>query len=96
MIAAASGLEALEKARSHGSAIAMLMTDMVMPGMSGRELATALLHNQPTLRVLYMSGYTDGIIVHHGVLDPDVAFIQKPFTPSALLSRVRERLDAAS
>jgi two-component system cell cycle sensor histidine kinase/response regulator CckA len=96
VIAAATGMEALEQARIHGSTIAMLLTDVVMPGMSGHELATALLHNRPTLRVLYMSGYTDGIIVHHGVLDPDVAFIQKPFTPNALLSRVRERLDAAS
>jgi two-component system cell cycle sensor histidine kinase/response regulator CckA len=96
VIAAATGMEALEEARIHGSTIAMLLTDVVMPGMSGRELATALRHNQPRLRALYMSGYTDGIIVHHGVLDPDVAFIQKPFTPNALLSKVRERLDAAS
>jgi PAS domain S-box-containing protein len=94
VIGAATGMEALEQARTHGSTIAMLLTDVVMPGMTGRELATALLHNHPTLRVLYMSGYTDGIIVHHGVLDPDVAFIQKPFTPNALLSKVRERLDA--
>jgi CheY-like chemotaxis protein len=96
VIAAASGSEALEKARLHGSTIGMLMTDMVMPGMSGHELATALLHHQPTLRVLYMSGYTEGRIVHHGVVDPDVAFIQKPFTPNALLAKVRDRLDAAS
>jgi two-component system NtrC family sensor kinase len=96
VIAAASALEALQQARIHGSTVALLLTDVVMPGMSGRELATTLRRDRPALRVLYMSGYTDGIIVHHGVLDPDVSFIQKPFTLNALLARVRERLDADS
>jgi FixJ family two-component response regulator len=64
-----------------------------MPAMSGRELAQRLLEQRPHVRVLYTSGYTDEAIVHHGVIEPGVAFIQKPFTTVNLLRKVREVLD---
>lgn len=64
-----------------------------MPGMSGRDLARLLLAQRPSLRVLYTSGYADQSIVSSGVLDADIAFLQKPFSPDRLLVRVRETLD---
>ena len=65
-----------------------------MPGMSGRELAQSLESLHPDIRVLYMSGYTDDAIVRHGLLDQEIAFLQKPFTPDALMRKVRGVLDA--
>ena len=64
-----------------------------MPETSGKEVADRLSHKQPGLRVLFMSGYTDEAIVHHGVLDANIEFIQKPFTPAALAQKVRQMLD---
>ena len=67
-----------------------------MPGMNGRQLAERLQALHPEAQVLYMSGYTDDAIVHHGVLEAGTAFLQKPFTPADLAMRVREMLDAAA
>jgi two-component system cell cycle sensor histidine kinase/response regulator CckA len=70
------------------------LTDVIMPGISGRELAKRLTMRLPRMRVLYMSGYTFNVIAHGGTLEQGVAFLQKPFTPSALADKVREVLDA--
>jgi PAS domain S-box-containing protein len=90
-----NGDEAIALAREHGERIDLLLTDVVMPGMSGRELANRLTRIHPEARVLFTSGYTDNAIVHHGVLDEGVSFIGKPYSPSALAKKVREVLDKA-
>jgi len=92
---AASGKEAIALFAQHGDAITMLLTDVVMPGMSGRELATRLLLERPTLKVLFTSGYTDDAISQHGVLDHGTHFISKPFAADELRRKVHELLDAA-
>ena len=69
---------------------------MVLPGTSGPRLAAELISARPDLRVLYMSGFTENAIVHHGVLDPDTEFIAKPFTPEILATRARQLLAADS
>jgi len=71
----------------------LLLTDVVMPGMNGRDLFASAAEHHPGLKVLYMSGYTDNVIAHRGVLDESVAFIQKPFTVNALAAKVREVLE---
>jgi PAS domain S-box-containing protein len=80
-------------AREHNGNIDLLLTDVVMPGTSGRELARRLTAGAPKLRVLFMSGYTDNVIAQGGVLEPGVSFLQKPFSPRALAAKVREVLD---
>jgi FixJ family two-component response regulator len=72
----------------------MMVTDVVMPRMSGRELAFQLARERPSMKVLFMSGHTEDAISHHGVLEEGVAFLQKPFTQDALVSSVRTLLDS--
>ena len=92
VLAAGGPVEAMERARRHTGPIHLLLTDVVMPEMSGRDLATRLTPAHPEMKVLYMSGYTADAIAHHGVLDPGTALLQKPFTPDALTRKVREIL----
>jgi signal transduction histidine kinase/ActR/RegA family two-component response regulator len=96
VLQAANGPEAIELCKTTRSKIHLLMTDVVMPGMSGKELVDRLVDNCRNVKVLYMSGYTDDAIVHHGVLNPGVAFLQKPFTPEGVMRKVREVLDSSS
>ncbi len=86
--------EAEHLAEKYGAKIHLLLTDVIMPGISGRELAKRLSARHPALRILYMSGYTYNVIAQGGTLERGVAFLQKPFTPSALIEKVREVLDA--
>jgi two-component system cell cycle sensor histidine kinase/response regulator CckA len=95
ILEARHGVEAIEISERHDGPIHLMVTDVVMPQMSGRELAQHLAPLRPDMRVLYMSGYTDDAIVRHGVLEADTAFLSKPFTPDALAAKVRGVLDAA-
>jgi CheY-like chemotaxis protein len=94
VLMAASGADALELARGHEGPIHLLLTDVVMPGISGRELAEQLVAVRPDVRVVYTSGYTDDETVRHGVREAETAFLQKPFSPEQLARRVREVLNA--
>jgi signal transduction histidine kinase len=96
VLEAKHGHEALTLGRQHAGIIHLMLTDVVMPQMSGRQLAEQLTPLRREMKVLYMSGYTDDAIVHHGVLEEGTAFIGKPFTPSALARKVRELLDASA
>jgi CheY-like chemotaxis protein len=95
VLSAENGREALESSRGHGGPIHLMLTDVVMPGMSGRELVEMLREVRPEMKVLYMSGYTDDAIVCHGILEKGIAFIQKPFTPEDMARKVREVLEEA-
>jgi PAS domain S-box-containing protein len=94
VLEAASGREAMEICRVHDGPVDMLLTDVVMPQMSGPRLSEEVVKICPRISVLYMSGYTDNVIVHQGVLDEGMPFLQKPFTPGALAIKVRECLDS--
>jgi len=96
VVLASQGEEALQLAQRHAGRIHLLVTDVVMPGMSGRELADRMQALLPGIKVLFLSGYTDDAIVRHGVLEPGVAFLQKPFAADALARKVREVLDTGS
>jgi two-component system cell cycle sensor histidine kinase/response regulator CckA len=93
VLVAACGEEALRILETHKHPIHLLLTDVVMPSMGGRDLAGRLASSHRDIRVLYMSGYTDDAIVRHGVLEPGVEFIRKPFSPGSLLRKIRDVLD---
>ena len=94
MVAASTPGEAIRLTREHAGDIHLLMTDVVMPEMNGCDLAKNLLSLYPRLKRLFMSGYTAEVIAHHGVLDEGVYFIEKPFSITALVAKVREALDS--
>jgi len=95
VLTAANGAAALTTAAAHPGPIHLLLSDVVMPGMSGREVSRLLSPTRLSMRTLYVSGYTDESIVQHGVLEGGVEFLQKPFTAEGLLRRIREVLDAS-
>jgi DNA-binding NtrC family response regulator len=93
VLTATNGDEAIRVFAQHAGDVHLLLTDVVMPLMSGSALAQELAKRQPGLKVLYMSGYTDDAIVHHGVLDAGTQFLAKPFAAADVTRRVREVLD---
>jgi CheY-like chemotaxis protein len=96
VLEAESGPAALALLDAETGPVHLLLTDVVMPGMSGPELAARVTPRFPAMRVLYISGYTDEAIVQHGVLDPSVSFLEKPFTPEILLRKIREVVGATA
>ena len=93
VIEAHNAEEALKIIASNKGRIDLLLTDLILPRLSGRELAERIMEQRPEIKCLFMSGYTDDAIVHQGVLDASANFIQKPFMPDGLAHRVREVLD---
>ena len=96
VLEARDGSEALELAERHAEPLDLVLTDVIMPKMSGKELAQHLKQKQPGLKVLFMSGYTESFVSHEGILDADVALIEKPFAEAALLDRIRTILDVTA
>jgi CheY-like chemotaxis protein len=92
VLAASTPEEALEMSASHDGHIDLLLTDIVMPRMSGPELAMQLAAQRPDMRMLYMSGYAESGVVRHGLVEAGTDFIQKPFTAATLIGKVREVL----
>ncbi|HEX4932006.1 MAG TPA: response regulator, partial [Gemmatimonadaceae bacterium] len=96
VLEAYDGVHALEVARAHPGEIHLLVTDVVMPRLGGKELAAQLVAERPSLKVLFASGYTRNAIVHQGVLKEGIHFLQKPYVPATLTKKVREVLDGGS
>jgi PAS domain S-box-containing protein len=94
VLEAQNGQEALLVSTHHPGTVHLLLTDVIMPGISGKVLAEQLVRSRPELKVIFMSGYSDEAIVHHGVLEIGAAFLQKPFSPAMLAQKVRQVLDA--
>jgi CheY-like chemotaxis protein len=92
VIEASDGNEAIAVANRHSGQIHLLLTDVVLPGMNGKEVSDRLTALRPGLKVLFMSGYAKDVIAHRGVLDPGVAFLHKPFGPDELATKIREVL----
>jgi hypothetical protein len=95
VLEAGSGEEGIAVARAHREPLHLLLTDVVMPGMNGRELSARVTAEHPEARVMFMSGYTDDAIARHGVLEAGTDFLEKPFAPAAVAARVRAALDRA-
>jgi DNA-binding response OmpR family regulator len=89
---AADGEEATRRLATHDGPVDLLITDVVMPVMSGRELAERLTAERPGMKVLFISGFADRAVVHHGMLSPGINYLQKPFPPSELARKVQEIL----
>ena len=93
VLAAATPEECIRLAREHAGSVELLLTDVIMPGMNGPDLAKAICTNAPEIKCLFMSGYTDTAITHGGVLEPGIHLIQKPFSLEELAARIREVLE---
>jgi CheY-like chemotaxis protein len=96
VLEASQGSEALPLCKEYQKPIHLMLADVVMPGLDGRELAERAKSFHPEMKVLYMSGYTENTIIHHGVLEKGLNYIQKPFTVEGLVRKVREALDKDS
>ncbi len=94
VLEASCGEEALRVHEGYGKPANLLITDVIMPGMNGRELADRLQTLYPNMKVVFMSGHTEKAIMHHGILDTGILFIQKPFAPTTLLTKIRGILSA--
>jgi YesN/AraC family two-component response regulator len=95
VLEASSGEEALRVAFAHAAPIHLVLTDVLMPGIHGPELVKRLEERRPAIRSLYMSGHADDALLHHGILEGGLSFLEKPFTRSELTKKVREILDGA-
>jgi two-component system cell cycle sensor histidine kinase/response regulator CckA len=93
ILPASNGTEALEIAKNYSGIIDLLITDVVMPGMNGRQLAERLLKIRPDIKVLFTSGYTENAIAHHGIIEKDLSFIGKPYSTRELAQKIRQLLD---
>jgi two-component system cell cycle sensor histidine kinase/response regulator CckA len=96
VISAASGIEALEKCAQTGNTIDLLLSDVIMPGMNGKQLVERMKDLCPHVKAMLMSGYTDNVIAHHGVMDSEYTLINKPLMPIPLANKIREVLDDQS